>query len=348
MIATFGRKLAALITGICILAIAGTVAFYMRAASTNLPLKQYFPRNQVNAVWDWSNIEAKDTRALADNARFMYMHQINTVYVDVSRYSDIEPNAKDNTQRQRQDAIDKAVKRYVEAMARRNIRVFVAAGDTTWSNRDEWYKPQRVLQHVIRYNTANPHTRLAGVEFDIESYNQPGFESGSPMAKSFVLTDFIALTDDLARRTAEHINKTRQPLELGFAVPYWFDNENGNIPSVEWNNSTGPTLFHVLDRLKGLPASNIVVMAYRNAASGNDGVIAHARTEVDYASAKSIKTRVIIGQEVNDVEPEKITYYGQTTAELSGQITSIATEFASSKAYGGIAINDLAGYRAMK
>jgi hypothetical protein len=89
-------------------------------------------------------------------------------------------------------------------------------------------------------------------------------------------------------------------------------------------------------------------MAYRNAARGNDGVIAHSRTEVEYAQAKARNVRIIIGQEVTEVEHAKITYYGQTYTELSNEVRYITDEFRGATVLGGIAINDLAGLEEME
>lgn len=207
-------------------------------------------------------------------------------------------------------------------------------------------KPIGVLESVKRFNEKYPDTPFAGVEFDIESYNQEGFADGSNTAKGLVLVDWLEMVDELATRVEDY-NKTGKKLELGFAIPYWFDNQNANIPNVTWQNKTGPTLYHLLDRLNKVPESNVVVMAYRNAARGNDGVINHSRTEVEYADGKASNVNILIGQELGDVEPAKITYYGQTATELSTQAKAIQNTFKETKTYAGVALNDLTSFQEM-
>ncbi|HSX16267.1 MAG TPA: hypothetical protein VLF40_05735 [Candidatus Saccharimonadales bacterium] len=347
MIRRVARRLGLLITAVLILCLGAGVAWGMYYGTNRLPIKRYFSTDYTNAVWDWSNILDKQPAELRGIGSFMHLHQLNTVYIDVGRYADIL-NDKDKAQAavDRQD-LAMAIERYVTALQTRGIKVYAAAGDTNWSDRDKHYLPLGILAFVQEYNAAYPEAKLAGVEFDVEAYNQPGFADGSLTVKSLVLTDYLSMVQELVQAQQTYTHKTTKQLEIGFAIPYWLDNENGNIPSVNWHEKTGPTLFHLLDQLNALPKSNVVVMAYRNAARGNDGVIAHSRTEVDYAHAKAPHVRVIIGQEVTDVEPAKITYFGSSKTDLSAQFGYVRDEFKTSGTFGGIAINDLTGYESM-
>jgi len=340
----FMRSLGGAITSFLIIGLGLGAAWYMNVGSSGLPLEQHFSRNHTNAVWDWSNVLNKDTTRLQNISDFMYLHQINTVYVDADRYAELSAT----TASAARNELDTAYARYITALEKRHIKVYAAAGDPMWSDRDKWQKPATVLANVERYNNAYPQARFSGMEYDIESYNQPGFDTSSQTAKSLVLGDYLDTLDYLTNLTSGYMQKVDSSFDLGFAIPYWYDNENGNIPSVTWNNQTGPVLFHLLDRLNKLPHSNVVVMAYRNAASGNDGIITHSRTEVDYASVKAPRVKVIIGQEVNDVQPAKITYYGKSSTELSSQYKIVEDEFKTSDSFGGIAINDLSGYMQLK
>lgn len=333
------RRSFIVLTGLIILAASAGLAMAMHNGASKLPIKQYFSKSYTNAVWDWSNPVSKSNKELTDTASFLYLHQINQVYVDVSAYSATD---KSNTNKK---ALDSALSRYVTAMKKRNISVSAAAGDVNWSKLENRSIPKQILKSVQNYNQAHPNAKLKGMEFDIESYNQDSFADSSPTEKGLVLTDFLDTVDQLKKANLAYIKTTSAQLELGFAVPYWFDNENGNIPVVTWHNKTGPTLYHLLDTLNELPQSNIVVMSYRNAANGNDGVIFHSRTEIDYAAAKAQRVKVIIGQEVGQVDPAKITYYGKSATEFASQVSLVEQSFAPTKVYGGIAINDLASFR---
>lgn len=342
-------QVGSIVAGLSIVIFGIGLAWIFNTGVSKVPIKQYFSDKHTNAVWDWSNINNHSSTNLKQTADFMYMHQINTVYVDIGVYNDIQ-NVKDSAEKDKKmTQFNNSVTQYISAMNKRKIKVFAAAGDTDWSKVDKQYIPLSIQKYVHDYNKANPNTKFSGIEFDIESYNQDQFPEASFTEKELVLNEFLDLVDRLATAQTQYIDGgPDKSLELGFAIPYWYDNQNQNIKSVTWHDKTGPVLYHVLDRLNTLPTSNVVVMAYRNAASGNDGMIYHSRTEVEYASARDPRVKVLIGVEVNDVEPAKITFYNRTYTQLTSEVNKVYTEFEKQTSFRGTAINDLAGYQKMK
>jgi len=338
------KKLFLIMTGIVILAMSAGIAWAMQQGASKLPLRQYFSASENNTIWDWSGPN-KTPKQLKDLSEFLYLHQIKATYVDIGAYTTImeQPEGPERTAKTKQ--FEAALTRYVTAMQQRDIKVYASAGDVNWSKPSERDIPQGLLEFAHDYNRDHPKTKLAGFEFDIESYNQKGFAEASMTEKNLVLTEYLDMVELLVDKNGAYVQNTHSPFDLGFAIPYWFDNENNNIPPVTWHDKTGPTLYHLMDTLNRLPSSNVVVMAYRNAASGNDGVIYHARTEIDYAHSKAPKVKVRIGQETGDVQPAKITYFGHSATEFSSQARAIENEFKPSGVYDGIAINDLANYR---
>lgn len=337
--------LGGIVSFLIIIAIGSGIALAMNVATSKMPIKKFFDQSQTVAVWDWNNIHNRDDKDLREISDFLYMHQVNTVYVDISSYSEVVMSNDAAFMSQKRQELENSIERYVNGMKRRNIRVLAAAGNTDWSKPELQKIPVGIQEFVFDYNRSHD-AKLDGIEFDIESYNQSHFANASFTEKGLVLTEFLDLVDILASRQQEYITSTNEnDFELGFAIPYWFDNQNQNIRSVDWKDKSGPALFHILDRLNTLPRTNVVVMAYRNAALGNDGSIFHSRTEIDYARSKAQNVDIIIGVEVNDIEPAKITYFGQTLTELSSEVDKMNKEFEDTSVYGGVAINDLQGYQ---
>jgi len=333
------KRIFTFFSALLILAIGGVIAFEMQAAAKKLPVRQYFPASKTVAVWDWHNPAARSSNDLKQLDQFFYLHQINTVYVDIGSYTDIY-KSNDTSKKQQ---LETALANYINAVKEHHVRVFASAGNTDWSKPTQRDIPIAIQNFVFSYNSRHPNAKLSGLEFDIESYNQTGFPDASATEKTIVLTELL----DTVKAITTNQNAHHSKIELGFAIPYWFDDENGNIPSITWNSKTGPTLYHVADTLNTVPSSNLVVMAYRNAASGNDGSIFHSRTEVEYAQSKTQHVKVLVGQEVNDVQPAKITFYGMSISEFSGEVGLINDAFKDNSAYGGVAINDLPGLMQM-
>lgn len=333
---------------IVIIAVGIGMAYAMNSGIDKIPIKKFFSQTDTNAVWDWSNITKHDAADLNETSNYLYMHQINTVYVDISSYSDISSMSDQEERAKQMKQLEDSIDKYVRAMKKRNIKVLAAAGNTDWSKPENQHIPLAIQQFVYNYNNTRQN-KLDGTEFDIEAYNQSGFAEASFTEKELVLNEFLDTVDKLATAHQKYVNESgSNEFELGFAIPYWFDNENQNIKSVTWKDKTGPTLFHILDRLNQVNASNIVVMAYRNAALGNDGMVYHSRTEMDYAKSKAPNVKVLMGIEVNNVEPAKITFYGQNQTELSSEVSKLYVEFSDNDSFKGTAINDLQGYRTMQ
>jgi hypothetical protein len=320
----------------------------MNYGASKVPLRQYFSRDRVNAVWDWSNPMTKTQKDLKSISDFMYLHQLTAVYVDVGQYEQFINSPLSEKEKSDKQKFEQSLKNYIKELGKRNIQVYAAAGNTDWSTPPLRHIPISILELVHAYNEEHPDAAFAGMQFDIESYNQEGFAEGSTTVKALVLEDFLDTVDRLLTASELYNESNNTTFGLGFAIPYWFDNENGNIPVVTWRNKTGPALYHLMDRLNMSPNNNVVVMAYRNAARGNDGIIAHSRSEVDYARAVAPNVSVVIGQEVNDVEPAKITYFGSTTTKLSNEIGFTKEAFGDTEQFRGIAINDLDGFRQLE
>lgn len=343
-----GHKIISIIIAILVISLGSGIALAMNQGMDNIPIKKFFSGGNTNAVWDWSNISNHNTRELSETAEFLYMHQINAVFVDISAYYDLHTISDDGEKEKQISQYKNSISQYISAMDKRNIRVFAAAGHTDWSKVENQKIPLTIQDFVQDYNQNNQY-KFAGMEFDVESYNQSHFAEASFTEKELVLNEFLDMMDALASDHEKYVKESQQnEFELGFAIPYWFDNQNQNIKSVTWKDKTGPVLFHLLDRLNYLNRSNVVVMAYRNAALGNDGMIYHSRTEIEYARSKAQNVDILIGIEVNDVEPEKITFFGRSLTELSSEVDKLNMEFDDNSPFGGTAINDLAGYRIME
>lgn len=132
MIKKFFRFTYRSISALLILVFGAGLAWIMYTSANKLPLKQYFPKDQTNAVWDWNDPVDKTQKDINDLASFVYMHQLNTVYVYVDAYSQSNISESDL------DTADKAMERYIHTLQKRQVRIFAVGGDVSWSNRDQW------------------------------------------------------------------------------------------------------------------------------------------------------------------------------------------------------------------
>src|SRR5882762_3575109 len=123
------KKLFTIFSTLLILALAGGITYELQVAARKLPVRQFFPADKTVAVWDWQNPTTRSQGDLDKIDQFFYLHQINTVYVDISPYADIKKNNDQAKQQQLEDSLA----RYVKTVKKHKVRVFAAAGNTDWS-----------------------------------------------------------------------------------------------------------------------------------------------------------------------------------------------------------------------
>jgi len=138
-------------------------------------------------------------------------------------------------------------------------------------------------------------------------------------------------------------------LRLGFAIPFWFDGVP-EAPAVEFGQTgtTQPAAFHLIDMLRQLPEAYILVMAYRNFASGPDGSIEHLRREFGYASDTGATCGIVVGQEFTKVTPEKLSFWWTGRAAFRQAALEIAEVYGQLPQFRGLAVDDMNAYLAAR
>ena len=96
----------------------------------------------------------------------------------------------------------------------------------------------------------------------------------------------------------------------------------------------------MLRTMNRLSQSQIIIMAYRNYAEGENGAIELAGSEINEASLlPNNNITLIIAQETGKAEPEFVTYFREPRATLDNEISKIRSHFKNMSAFGGISID---------
>ena len=92
-------------------------------------------------------------------------------------------------------------------------------------------------------------------------------------------------------------------------VPYWFDGSNGEVSPIEIDGRSAVPFDHLVATLGA--GGSVSVMAYRNRADGDGGIVDLVGHEVGQH-----RVPVMIGVETTDIDPPTATFAGSTLAEL--------------------------------
>ena len=185
---------------------------------------------------------------------------------------------------------------------------------------------QAMLQRVLDYNAAAaPQERFDGVSLDIEPHILDAWSS----RKMELLADFLDMSDALVRQK----NAVAPNLPMGPAIPFWYD----GIP-IEWKGRRKPMNEHVQDLY-----DYVALMDYRDHAEGGDGIVSHARDELDYGA--KIGKAVVIGVETMPNAIRKVSFHHLREGDMERELAETARAVSGSPGFGGFAIHHYAAYR---
>jgi hypothetical protein len=185
---------------------------------------------------------------------------------------------------------------------------------------------QAMLQRVLDYNAAAaPDERFDGISLDIEPHILDAWGS----RKMALLGDFLDMSEALMRQK----NAAAPGLPMGPAIPFWYD----GIP-IEWKGRRKPMNEHVQDLY-----DYVALMDYRDHAEGGDGIVGHARDELDYAAR--IGKPVVIGVETMPNAIRKVSFHHLREGDMERELGEAARAVAAAPGFGGFAIHHYAAYR---
>jgi hypothetical protein len=118
-------------------------------------------------------------------------------------------------------------------------------------------------------------------------------------------------------------------------IPHFYDSTQAWTPKTTLNGVSDYTYTHLLRILNRNPNSTIIVMAYRDYFEGEGGTREIVTPEIQQAGT----TKVIVAQETGNVEPDYVTFYGQSRGELFSALGSIQNAFKNNAGFGGIAVH---------
>ena len=276
------------------------------------------------AVWAWeatSQAMVEDPLYANDAITFLRARGIGTVYLYTDAY------LGRSLLLERPDLYRALIARMHAA----GIRVQALMGSGHLSSND-YVRPERrkialaMFQAILDYNrAADGMQRFDGVNLDIEPHLLDDWESN----RESLLRQFL----DLGRSLMDLKQKSGQKnLQVGPSIPFWYD----EIP-LTWKGATKPASEHLIDLY-----DYTALMDYRDTAPGPDGIIEHARSELDYAARRG--KRVVIGVEIAPNEIPKVTFDDNTEVQLELALAQTEEAYLEHPGFGGFALHHLDAY----
>jgi len=292
-----------------------------------------FPSDYTISTWVWKSPDELSSQEIEDLFSYASKERINTIYVDIGKYADINDEKDAVIKQEKKTNFDNALKLFILKAQQKNILVDALGGGILWSNSSHQYIPPLLLDYVLGFNKANPEFQLVGIQYDIEFYSQKEYE----LNKAKYNSNFLNLTKELVETVRLHNSTSEKEFKLGLAIPFWLDSQAGGY------------VFNTLaDTLNKGSGSYFVIMAYRNSQSGSDGVFSLVKNEMDYVEKNTSNVSVLIAQETESQESAKTTFYGKSKQDLKQAVNLIIDYFKGHRVFSGIAIHHFYSYEQLK
>lgn len=276
------------------------------------------------AIWIWEH----DAFRMLDNARFKnetvdFLRKRNVteiyLYADSYRGRNI---LTDEPQKYRNLLAD---------MHEKGFKVQALLG-SMYLRTQEYILPEKraeavaMFEAVLKFNaSSDTDCRFDGINVDIEPHLLSDWRS----ERTLRATQYLELSAEFMRMKKRAGSAAR----VGPAMPFWFDGIE-----ISWNGKKKPLNEHTQDIY-----DYVAIMDYRNFAAGSDGIIAHAKNELDYAD--SISKHVVIGIETGRSDPPKVTFFGKSLAVMETELELARAAFMRHPSFAGFAIHHLRPYR---
>jgi hypothetical protein len=302
-------------------------------------ISSHFSSKSLSA-WLWESPDTFSEERLRKMFQIAEGEGITTIFLRMDDYADIYEMKDGSEKTNKIENLDGAARKFITLAKDYNIDVQALGGNTNWAEPDQLFYPDLFFEGVIRYNESSPvNARFTGIQFDVESNNSALYKKN----KAEALTKYLKFVERMIDKKRSS-SATSNNFSIGFATPFWYDNQNNNGVIVNWNNNLKPVGYHLFDILNGIENSYIVIMDYRNYADGVDGSIENAKNEIVYASQNAPKVKILIGQETTKVSPAKITFNDTSKKYFKGEAAKIVSAFSNYPVFGGISIHDLPSY----
>jgi len=182
-----------------------------------------------------------------------------------------------------------------------------------------------MIERVLDYNRGrSPRETFDAIQLDIEPYTLNEWKAD----RQAVVEHFV----DASREWRMLAKDGEQSIEIGAAIPFWFDR-------VQWrDDSLAVALLESFDY--------VALMDYRDRAEGRDGIVEHARFEV--ATAEHLGRGVIVGVETDEADLDKLTFAEEGRGYMDAELAKVRAELGASGGFRGTAVHHLRSYLKMK
>jgi hypothetical protein len=241
------------------------------------------------------------------------------------------------------DELGRPVLKFVDEMksllleaAQHGVTIHALDGDPSWVYSDDNEIPSALIQGLGEFNSTQPlKERFAGVHFDIEPHVSARWRDEA--SRNQLCQNYVRLLKRLLPLAHEN------GLQFSVDIPFWFDTAE-EVNRIEVDGEVSSMIDHVARNVDWFG-----IMAYRNFATGEDGIIACSEGEINIATRYGKKAMIAVETGTERIDKlDKVTFANRTPDDLDRETGIVHDKFNDSPGYGGLLIHSAEQYRAWK
>jgi hypothetical protein len=303
------------------------------------------------AIYEWDNAGDIAPAEARRRLRFLRDNGFRTVYLEIGKYLD----AADAGNQRLVRTLRGQIRRFVATAAGYGLSVQALGGGKDWFGPVRGELGPTLVRLVAAYNSdADWRERLAGVHLDLEPYTEDEWRAPANVRANVGL--YLDTIAEIVGAYREALGtRGNRNLQLGLAIPFWFDGTSEEIPGdiAFGGGDPKPVTFHVIDLMADLPGAYLVIMAYRWFTGTSNGSIALARDEFRYAAkaraGAGARSGLIVGQRYSPVpvnQPmERITTFNGLPRWVFWRAAAeITLAFRRYPQFRGLAVDDIEAF----
>ncbi|KAB7671202.1 amidase [Bacillus sp. B1-b2] len=243
---------------------------------------------QTQSTWIWNpwSLYKEETKII----QFLQNNNVQNVYLQID--ADI-PNS--------------IYQQFITNARKSNIEVHALDGSADWIYTNENNKMGTFFKWLTNYqNSSNVDQRFSGVHLDVEPYLLSGWSTD--------LNNTVLAYQETIKTSVAKSKKLGLP--IGLDMPFWFN-------TITFNNKFGTSN---LAKWAINQANYTTIMAYRNTATGANGINVLVKEEVQYA--KNAKKPIQIAVETGEsAEGANISFYGKSLSYMNQELNKVRNHY---------------------
>ncbi len=219
-------------------------------------------------------------------------------------------------------------KAFIKKASANGIDVHALEGAPDWVSDRGGDKQQMFFDWLTEYQeTALEEEKFTGIHLDVEPYLQEQYH----INRNAVLENY----QDFLMHALGQSEGLALPLAID--IPFWFDEV-----SYDTKYGSGILAQWIISRVK-----NITIMAYRDSALDNNGIIQLVSTEIELANKYDAVIIIAVETQRSD-EGNTISFYEEGQQYMNNELNKVYNTYQASLSFGGFAIHHVMSWMKLK